>query len=128
MDKHSCIGIGMVVAMMTACSANQHELARRVSPDQKLVAVLMESGHTDASQPVTDELYLNDQGLPLQLDTPVLKAHHCDGVTFSWINEYTVEIRYPTVCAIDQFTNRWQRPSDVAAGHENPVEIILARG
>jgi hypothetical protein len=119
--------IGMLVATVAACSADHRELIRHISPDQKLVAVLMESGRADASEPVTDELYLNDQGLPLQLDKPVLTARHCDGLSFSWLNEYTVEVRYPTACAIDHFTNRWQRPSDVAAGHENPIEIILAR-
>jgi hypothetical protein len=111
---------------MAACSADHRELSRHISPDQKLVAVLMESGRKDAPE-VTDELYLNDQGQPLQLDKPVLTARHCDGLSLSWLNEYTVEVRYPTPCAIDHFTNRWQRPSDVAAGHENPIEIILLR-
>ncbi len=123
----SSIGFGLLVVTVAGCSADHRELVRRISPDQKLVAVLMESGHKDAAEPVTDELYLNDQGLPLQLDKPVLNARHCDGLSFSWLNEYTVEVRYPTPCAIDHFTNRWQRPSDVAAGHENPIEIILVR-
>jgi hypothetical protein len=92
-----------------------------------LVAVLLEAGSKDGAGSVTDELYLNDQGLPLQIDKPVLTARHCDGLSFSWLNEYTVEVRYPTPCAIDHFSNRWQRPSDVATGHENPIEIILVR-
>lgn len=126
MSKRSSIGIGILAATMAACSADHRELSRHISPDQKLVAVLMESGRKDAPE-VTDELYLNDQGQPLQLDKPVLTARHCDGLSLSWLNEYTVEVRYPTPCAIDHFTNRWQRPSDVAAGHENPIEIILLR-
>jgi hypothetical protein len=125
--KHSSIGIGILIPLLAACSVDHRELVRHISPDQKLVAVLMESGPKDASQPVTDELYLNDQGLPLQLDKPVLTARHCDGLSFSWLNEYTVEVRYPTPCAIDHFSNRWQRPSDISTGHENPVEIILVR-
>jgi len=126
-SNRSSIGIGILAATAAACSADHRELVRHVSPDQKLVAVLMESGRKDASGPVTDELVLNDQGQPLQLDAPVLTARHCDGLSFSWLNEYTVEVRYPIPCAIDHFTNRWQRPSDVAAGHENPIEIILVR-
>jgi hypothetical protein len=126
-NKRSSIGIGILVAAVAACSVDHRELVRHISPDQKLVAVLIESGRKDASAPVTDELYLNDQGLPLQLDKPVLTARLCDGLSFSWLNAYTVEVRYPTPCAIDHFTNRWQRPADVAAGHENPVEIILVR-
>lgn len=122
----SSIGIGILLATAAACSADHRELVRHISPDQKLVAVLVESGRKDASE-VTEELYLNDQGQPLQLDKPVLTARHCDGLSFAWLNEYTVEVRYPTPCAIDHFTNRWQRPSDVAAGHENPIEIILLR-
>ncbi len=126
MSKGSLIAIAIGVAV-SACSAEHHELIRRISPDQKLVAVLMESGHPDLSDTVTDELYLNDQGLPLQLNNPVLTARHCDGLIFSWLNAYTVEVRYPTACTIDHFSNRWQRPSDVATGHENPIEIILVR-
>ncbi len=126
-SKLSSIGITILVATAAACSAEHRELIRHLSPDQKLVAVLMESGRKEASAPVTVEIYLNDQGLPLQLDNPVLSARRCDGLSFSWLNEYTVEVRYPTPCAIDHFTNRWQRPSDVAAGHENPIEIILVR-
>jgi hypothetical protein len=125
-SRRSSIGIGMLFAV-AACSSDHHELVRHISPDQKLVAVLMESGRTDAPERVTAELFLNDQGLPLQLDKPVLTGRHCDGLSFSWLNDYTLEVRYPTPCAIEHFTNRWQRPSDVAAGHENPIEIILVR-
>jgi len=121
------IGHGLLAAIAAACSADHRELVRHISPDQKLVAVLMESGRNDTPELVTDELFLNDQGLPLQLDKPVLSARHCDGLSFSWVNEYTVEVHYPTACAIDHFTNRWQRPSDVSAGHENPIEIVLSR-
>jgi len=38
------------------------------------------------------------------------------------------EINRQTVCVIHQFTNRWYRPSDVAVGRPNPIEIILIRG
>jgi hypothetical protein len=36
-------------------------------------------------------------------------------------------IHYETTCVINQFTNRWSRPSDVAVGQPNPIEIILIR-
>jgi hypothetical protein len=111
-----------------ACSAEQRELNRQASPNQKLVAVLVESLSGDAAGSLLREyIYLNDQSLPLDLDKPVFSAVGCDHVSFKWLNDYTLEIRYETVCVIDYFTNRWFRPADVAAGRPNPIEVILVR-
>jgi hypothetical protein len=68
-----------------------------------------------------------DQGVPLNLDKPVFSAVGCDGVSFDWVNDYTLQIHYETTCFINQFTNRWSRPSDVVVGRANPIEIILVR-
>ena len=51
----------------------------------------------------------------------------CDHLSFKWANDYTLEIHYETTCAIGHFTNRWDRPSNIAAGRPNPIEIILNR-
>ncbi len=113
--------------LVVACSPEQKELGRRVSPDQKLVAVLMESMTGGAAGSVHEDIYINDQGLPLTLDDPVFGAIGCDHLSFEWTNDYTLQIRYDSVCTIKQFTNRWFRPSDLAVGRPNPVEIILVR-
>jgi hypothetical protein len=113
---------------LAGCSAEQKELSRQISPNQKLVAVLMESIVKDAAGSVHEDIYLNDQGIPLNLDKPVFSAVGCDHVGFEWLNDYTLQIHYETTCVINQFTNRWYRPSDVAAGRPNPIEIILIRG
>jgi hypothetical protein len=113
---------------LAGCSAEQKELSRQISPNQKLVAVLMESIVKDAADSVHEDIYLNDQGIPLNLDKPVFSAVGCDHVGFAWLNDYTLQIHYETTCVINQFTNRWYRPSDVAAGRPNPIEIILIRG
>jgi hypothetical protein len=112
---------------LSGCSAEQKELSRQISPNQKLVAVLMESTIKDAVGSVREDIYVNDQGLPLTLDKPVFSAIGCDRLSFEWANDYTLQIHYETTCAITQFTNRWSRPSDVAVGRPNPIEVVLIR-
>jgi hypothetical protein len=113
---------------LAACSSEQKELSRQISPNQKLVAVLMESIVKDAAGSVRQDIYVNDQAVPLSLDKPVFSAVGCDHLSFDWANDYTLQIHFETTCAISQFTNRWSRPSDVAVGRPNPIEIILVRG
>ena len=112
---------------LLSCSVAQKELRRQISPNQKLVAVLMESILKDAAGSVREDIYVNDQGVPLNLDKPVFSAVGCDRVSFDWANDYTLQIHYETTCVINQFTNRWSRPSDVAVGRPNPIEIVLIR-
>lgn len=87
----------------------------------------MESVTGGAGGTVHEDIYVNDQGLPLNLDKPVFSAVSCDHVFFDWVNDYTLQIHYEMTCTISRFTNRWSRPSDVAAGRPNPIEIILIR-
>jgi hypothetical protein len=123
------LGIAMLVlAIFGGCSPAQKELHRQTSPNQKLVAVLMEWMSGESATAVHQDIYVNDQGLPLNLDKPVFSAVGCDRVSFDWANDYTLQIHYETTCVINQFTNRWSRPSDVAVGRPNPIEIILIRG
>jgi hypothetical protein len=128
MKSRSSLGVWLLLlAGLGACSAEQRELRRQNSPNQKLVAVLMESVIRDATGSVREDIYVNDQGVPLNLNKPVFTAVGCDRVSFEWANDYTLQIHYDTVCVINQFTNRWSRPSDVAVGRPNPIEIILVR-
>ena len=129
MKKLFALGISILLLVgLESCSAKQKEIIRQSSPDQKLVAVLMESTLNDAAGSVREDIYVNDRSLPLNPDKPVFSAVGCDRVSFGWVNDYTLQIRYETVCVINQFTNRWYRPSDVAVGRPNPIEIILTRG
>jgi hypothetical protein len=122
------VGIAMfLIVDLAGCAPQQKELRRQASPDQKLVAVLMESVLKDTEGPVHEDIYVNDRGVPLNLDKPVFSAVGCDRVSFDWANDYTLQIHYETTCAINQFTNRWSRPSDAAVGRPNPIEIILIR-
>jgi hypothetical protein len=118
----------LVLAALVGCSAEQEEPHRQVSPNQKLVAVLTESLLRDGAGPARVNIYVNDQGLPLNLDKPVFSGVGCDHLSFEWANDYTLQIHYETTCVINQFTNRWSRPSDVAVGRPNPIEIVLVRG
>jgi len=117
-----------LLALLTGCSVDQRELKRQSSPNNKLIAVLMESAGRNASDPLRQNLYLNDAGMPLSLDKPVFSAAGCDRLSFEWVNDYTVRIHYETTCAISHFTNRWFRPSDLAVGKPVPIEIVLIRG
>ena len=117
----------LLLAWLGGCSAEQKELRRQTSPNQKLVAVLMESILKDTAGSVREDIYVGDQDLPLILDKPVFSAVGCDHVSFDWANDYTLQIYYETTCVINQFTNRWSRPSDVAVGRPNPIEIVLIR-
>jgi hypothetical protein len=114
--------------LLAACSGSQKETSRQVSPDQKLVAVLMEAVSGEGTGSLHADIYLNDQGVPLRLDKPVFSAVGCDGLSYAWVNDYTLQIHYQTTCAIEHFTNRWDRPSNIAAGRPNPIEIVLIRG
>jgi hypothetical protein len=127
MKALTALGAMLLLVGLAGCSAEQKELRRQVSPNQKLVAVLMESILKDAAGSVREDIYVNDQGVPLNLDKPVFSAVGCDRVSFEWANDYTLQIHYETTCVINQFTNRWSRPSDVAVGRPNPIEIVLIR-
>src|ERR1700679_522111 len=117
MKKLPALGASiLLLAGLGGCSAAQKERLRQISPNQKLVAVLMESVSGGAEGSVHEDIYVNDQGVPLNLDKPVFSAVDCDRLTFDWANDYTLEIHYETTCAISQFTNRWFRPSDLAVG------------
>jgi hypothetical protein len=117
----------LLLVGLESCTAEQKELNRNSSPNQKLVAVLMESMTGGVTGSVHQDIYINDQGVPLNLDKSVFSAVGCDRLSFDWLNDYTLQIQYERTCSIGQFTNRWFRPSDLAAGRPVPIEIVLIR-
>jgi hypothetical protein len=128
MKKLVALGASILLLVgLENCSAEQKELSRQTSPNQTLVAVLVESMTGGSSGSVHEDIYVNDKGVPLNLDKPVFSGVGCDHLSFEWANDYTLQVHYETTCAIGQFTNRWFRPSDLAAGKPNPIEIILVR-
>jgi hypothetical protein len=118
----------LLLVGLASCSVERRELNRHSSPNQKLVAVLMESMTGGAAGSIYEDIYISDQGVPLNRDNPIFGAVGCDRLSFDWVNDYTLEIHYESTCAIRQFTNRWFRPTDLAVGRPVPVEIILIRG
>jgi hypothetical protein len=127
MKTLTALGSMLLLAGLGGCSPEQKELRRQGSPDQKLVAVLMESMSGGTAGLLRQDIYLNDRGVPLNRDNPVFSAVGCDHLSFEWENDYTLRIHYQTTCVINHFTNRWDRPSNVAAGRPNPIEIVLIR-
>jgi hypothetical protein len=63
-----------ILAVLAGCSAERRELSRQISPNQKLVAVLMESAAGSTEGSLHEDIYLNDQGLPLNFDKPAFSA------------------------------------------------------
>jgi adenosine/AMP kinase len=112
---------------LASCSAERRELIRHNSPNQKLIAVSMESMAGSAAGSVHEDIYISDQGVPLNLDKSIFSAVGCEQLSFNWANDYTLEIHYESACTIGQFTNRWFRPADLAAGRPVPIEIVLIR-
>jgi hypothetical protein len=113
--------------MVGACSVERQELSRQLSPDRKLAAILIESSAGGAAGAVSYDLYIDEVRTPRDLDKPIFSASGCEGLAFSWLNDYTLQVHYPSPCRIHHFTNRWFLPSDVAVGKATPFEIILIR-
>lgn len=80
MQTLTALSAMLLLAGLGGCSSEQNELRRQTSPNQKLVAVLMESILKDAAGSVHQDIYVNDQGVPLNLDKPVFSAVGCDRV------------------------------------------------
>jgi hypothetical protein len=118
----------LLLLALAGCSGERREINRHISPNQKLTAVLMESATGGAAGSVLQDIYISDQGAALNLDKPVFSGAGCERLSFDWANDYTLQIRYESTCAIGHFTNRWFRPADLAVGRPVPVEIVLIRG
>jgi hypothetical protein len=118
----------LLTGVLCACSVDRRELDRHGSPDEKLMAVLVEATTGGAAGAVSYDLYVYEVRASHDLDKPVFTASHCEGLTFSWLNDYTLQLHYQTPCSIEHFTNRWYRPTDVAVGRDVPIEITLVRG
>jgi hypothetical protein len=126
--RHSFSFLVLLAAgFASACSAEHHELGRQSSPDQKLVAILIESSARSAQGDISYDLYIDEVRASRDLDKPILSGSACEGLSFYWLNDYTLQVHYPSPCRINRFTNRWFRPSDVAVGKATPFEIILLR-
>lgn len=122
------IGIAiLLLSGLQSCASEQRTLSRQDSPNQKLAAFLIES-LAGSEGTVHQDVYIHEQALPPDLGKPVFSGTGCDHLSIVWLNDYTLQIHYETTCAIDHFTNRWFRPSDLAVGRPNPVEVILIRG
>lgn len=120
--------LAALIAGLVSCSGGQRsELARLVSPNLKLFAVSMETLSGGTQETLHQDIYVGEQGVPSNLDNPVFSSVGCSGLALAWVNDYTLEIHYPSACAITHFTNRWTRPVDLQVGRANPIEIILVR-
>ena len=128
-NRRAFLSLGTAMLVLTGlggCSPEHRTISRWDSPNHKLVAFLVESV-AGGEGSVREDIYVNDEGLPPNQDNPVFTGVGCSHLSYDWVNDYTLQIHYETTCAISHFTNRWSRPSDVAVGRPNPIEIVLVR-
>lgn len=126
--KITAIGLASLVLFeICACSVDRREIARAISPDHRLAAILAEVSGGGAAGFINDEFYLNEQKYPPNFKEPILITSHCEPPTFTWLDDHTVQVRYSPPCDIVRFTNRWYLPSELAHGNAVTIEIILLR-
>ncbi len=124
--------IGILVTVLSAlaicgCSVDRRDLASISSPDNRLRATHIETMGGGAAGFVAEEIYLDEQNTPADRKHPILSASHCAVLSLGWLDDDTLQIHYSAPCSINQFTNRWYVPSDLAHGTGTPIEIILVR-
>jgi len=121
------LSFGLSALTLCGCSVDRREIARSSSPDHRLLAIHIEAMGGGAAGFVAEEIYLTEQSAPTDLKHPILNASHCDVLSLGWLDDHTLQVHYAVPCSINQFTNRWYVPSDLAHGTASPVEIILVR-
>jgi hypothetical protein len=121
------LALGLSALTLCACSVDRRELARSSSPDHRLLAIHIEAMGGGAAGFVAEEIYLNEQSGPTDFKHPILDASHCAVLSLGWLDDHTLQVHYAAPCSINQFTNNWYVPSDLAHGTASPVEIILVR-
>ena len=121
------LSFGLSALALCGCSVDRREIARSSSPDHRLLAIQIEAMGGGAAGFVAEEIYLTEQSAPTDLKYPILNASHCDVLSLGWLDDHTLQVHYAVPCSINQFTNRWYVPSDLAQGTASPVEIILVR-
>ena len=125
--KISVVALGIPVLALFGCSVDRREIARSSSPNHMLVAVHIEAMGGGAAGFVAEEIYINEQSDPAERKHPILSASHCEVLSLGWLDDRTLQVHYSVPCSINQFTNRWYVPSELAHGSASPVEIILVR-
>jgi hypothetical protein len=118
---------GCSAARLLGCSGDRREIARSSSPDHVLLAVHIEAMGGGAAGFVSEEIYINEQSNSADRKHPILIASHCEVLSLGWLDDRTLQVHYSVPCSINQFTNRWYVPSELAQGSATPVEIILVR-
>src|SRR5277367_3874497 len=119
--------IGISALVLCACGVDRREIARSSSPNHQLIAIHIEVMGGGAAGFVAEQIFLNEQSYPTDLKHPFLNASHCERLSFSWPDDHTLQVHYRPPCSINQFTNVWYVPSDLAHGIASSVEIILVR-
>lgn len=93
----------LLFAGLGGCTPEHRTVSRWDSPNGKLAAFLVESlvGRDDS---VREDIYVQDASLSPNLGKPIFSGTGCGHLSYGWVNDYTLQIHYETICAISHFT------------------------
>jgi hypothetical protein len=116
----------VLLVSIAACSMQKREVLRSESPDQSVVATLMEEIGGGATVSAIYDLYLSSRNNDDQ--KLVFSATYCGGISLKWQGSNTLFVQYYPGCDIHIFQNTWWSKQDIKNPSLPPVEIILIRG
>lgn len=115
----------LVLLVLAGCSMQKREALRAESPNQAVVATLMEEVGGGATVSAVYDLYLSSRnGGDRKL---VFDATYCGGISLAWQGNNTLVVQYYPGCDIHTFQNTWWSKGDIQNPSLPPVEIILNR-
>jgi hypothetical protein len=121
--------LALLLAVATAGCQKPDLMERKrvASPNRKFDAVLVE-WPTPAMSDIVMGLILVEHGKKVSNDSPTRVAgSSLLDTSLGWVDNKTVEVRYPAASKIYSFENRWY-PSDTLKGTSDQfVEIVLIR-
>lgn len=112
---------------LAACSVDRTEVDRKTSPDGHVTAVLMRETGGGAAGSSAYYVYLLEPNGSGKLKDASFVASRCAGLSLTWSGDHTLQLRYPSGCAIKQFVNLWYSPAAIANAQPADVEIVLVR-
>jgi hypothetical protein len=120
---------GALLLMLAACSSEQVELERAISPDHQVVATLRAEVVGGAVGDTSYSLHLQSLDSQEKSGSIQMIASGCGALTLAWGDKSTLNVKYESGCHIKEFESIWFDPADVRAGRSpaRKVEIVLSR-
>lgn len=120
---------GGLLLLAVACSSDQSEIIRTVSPDSAIAAIVIREDSGGAAGSRAYFVYLQSANRRSRSDSPVISATHCESLKPVWKSASTLQVEYSSDCSIFGFKNHWYDVSDDVDDRSTDltVEIVLIR-